>query len=690
MVARTRRLDYARVKADAATRSREASRLGRDIGGIPPIRDPGLRRACDESLQLFCERLFPERFKIAWSSDHLRVLDLMQRTVLEGGRHAVAMPRGNGKTSLAECAGLWATMIARHRFAILIGAAGPAADQILENMKSELATNERLAAVYPGVCYPIWSLEGEARRAKGQLHHGRRTHIVWADDQIRFAMIPGEPASGAVIQTAGVEANIRGRRVVLPSGESVRPTLAILDDVQTDESAFSVTQCESRRRTIEGSVAGLAGPGEQTSMIFPCTVIRRGDLADTLLDRKQNPVWRGIRTKMLDAFPSNDDLWEQYAQLRTESLLEHEDIRLATEFYRKHRAKMDKGAKAAWSERFDADAGEISAIQHAMNKKLDDEAAFFAEFQNEPLDPSAGDEIQLVASDVAARTNGLPRQVLPEGTDRLTAFIDVQGKLLFYEVVAWNERFGGSVVDYGTFPDQGRAYFTLREAKKTLARHKPGAGEEAQIYAGLEALTDSLCGREWLTSDGSSERIGLCLIDANWARSTEVVYKLCRASQHAAQLMPSHGHYYGASTRSMDQRKKGRGERKGLNWYISAGKGRVRHVTWDTNWWKTFHAARLTVPIGDPSAITFWGQPGTDHRMIADQLVAERPFRTEGRGRVVDEWKLKRPGLDNHFTDTQVGNCVAASILGVSLEDQLQPRTARRRRVTQQEMRAQA
>jgi hypothetical protein len=688
MVAQTRRLDYAKIKADAAQRRRDASRLGRDIGEIPAIRDPKLRARCDRSLQAFCEELFPERFKIAWSKDHLLVLDLMERTIREGGRHAVAMPRGNGKTSIAECGGLWATMTGIHRFVMLVGAAGPAADAILENMKAELATNERLAAVYPGVCYPIQALEGEARRAKGQLHHGQRTHIQWSDSEVRFGMIPGERASGAVIQTAGIEGNIRGRRVVLPSGESVRPSLAILDDVQTDESAFSLTQCESRRRSIEGSVAGLAGPGQQTSMILPCTVIRRGDLADTLLDRKQNPVWRGIRTKMLDAFPENDDLWEQYAQIRSDSLLEHENISLATAFYAKHRAKMDKGAKAAWPERFDAKAGEISAIQHAMNKKLDDEIAFFAEFQNEPLDESAGEDVQLSAADIRQRTNGLPRYRLPDNTEHLTAFIDVQGKVLFFEVMAWSERFGGAVVDYGTFPDQGRSYFTLREAKKTLARNKPGAGEEAQIYAGLEQLTNDLCGREWLTADGTPARLELCLIDANWAKSTEVVYKLCRASRHAAQLMPSHGHFYGASTRSMAERKKGRGERKGINWYISPGKGRVRHVVWDTNWWKTFHAARLTVPVGDPSAITLWGPPGTDHRMLADQLVSERPYRTEGRGRVVDEWKLKRVGLDNHFTDTQVGNCVAASILGVSLEDQLQPRVATRRRVTQQEMRS--
>lgn len=44
---------------------------------------------------------------------------------------------------------------------------------------------------------------------------------------------------------------------------------------------------------------------------------------------------------------------------------------------------MDEGAVVAWLERFNHD--ELSAIQHAMNLKLQDEAAFFAEYQNQPL-----------------------------------------------------------------------------------------------------------------------------------------------------------------------------------------------------------------------------------------------------------------------------------------------------------------
>lgn len=41
---------------------------------------------------------------------------------------------------------------------------------------------------------------------------------------------------------------------------------------------------------------------------------------------------------------------------------------------------MDEGAVIAWPERFNHD--ELSAVQHAMNWWLQNEAAFFAEYQN--------------------------------------------------------------------------------------------------------------------------------------------------------------------------------------------------------------------------------------------------------------------------------------------------------------------
>jgi len=55
------------------------------------------------------------------------------------------------------------------------------------------------------------------------------------------------------------------------------------------------------------------------------------------------------------------------------------------------------------------------------------------------------------------------------------------------------------------------------------------------------------------------------------------------------------------------------------------------------------------------------------HRLLAEHLTAEYRVKTEGRGRVVDEWRLRPEAQDNHWLDCLVGCAVAASIQGAIL-----------------------
>ncbi|MDD4003860.1 MAG: hypothetical protein PHW69_01485, partial [Elusimicrobiaceae bacterium] len=78
-----------------------------------------------------------------------------------------------------------------------------------------------------------------------------------------------------------------------PDGRSVRPSLVIIDDPQTNESAGSLEQTRKRVRVLAGDILGLAGPGEKISGIMPCTIIRPGDMADTILNKQTHPDWNG-------------------------------------------------------------------------------------------------------------------------------------------------------------------------------------------------------------------------------------------------------------------------------------------------------------------------------------------------------------------------------------------------------------
>ena len=369
---------------------------------------------------------------------------------------------------------------------------------MLDNLKTELQFNDLLAADFRQVCYPIRCLEGNARRCIGQLFNDRQTRIDWSAKRLTLPTMPdtacdGRNVSGATVTVAGLTGALRGQSHTLATGEVIRPELVILDDPQTRESAMSPSQSAERVAIVEGDVLGMAGPGRRIAALLPCTVIRAGDMADTLLDRQQHPRWQGERCKLLYATPSDEMLWQKYAQVRADSFRRGDGGKDATAFYTANRQAMDLGAKPAWPARFNED--EVSAVQHAMNLKIDDEAAFQAEYQNEPIQAAGAELPTMTAAEIAAKVNGVGRGAVPVGTQYLTAFIDVHDSLLFYTVAAWAADFTGHVIDYGTYPDLDRRTFTLRQADGTLAAAFPGAGKEGAIRAGLDALAASLLSR---------------------------------------------------------------------------------------------------------------------------------------------------------------------------------------------------
>ena len=661
-------LDYESVRADAARRSSERSLEGRDIGELPAVENQERKESCRNDFKLFCETYFPEVYQLKWSDDHLRAIAKIQKSVLEGGLFALAMSRGSGKSSLTETAAIWAMLYGHREFVVLVGASESAALEMLDSIKTEFEVNEHIAADFPEVSYPIARLEGIANRCAGQLYKGERTRITWTANEIVLPTIAGAASSGVIVRVAGITGRIRGMKYKKPDGRTIRPEFVVIDDPQTSESADSVEQTRKRVRVLAGDILGLAGPGKKIAGIMPCTVIRPGDMAEQILDKTKHPEWNGERCKMIYQFPRNDELWERYADLRADELRECGTFERATEFYREHRAEMDEGAVVSWPDRYNYD--EISAIQHAMNLKLTDEAAFWAEYQNEPLPEDLGTDEQLTVDGIVNKLNGHAQRTVPVSANHVTMFIDVQKTLLFYVVCAWDDDFTGYVIDYGAWPDQRRRYFTLGEANPTLQAKFPRSGLEGCLYGGLKALTEDYLSREFTRDDGAAMRIEKCLVDANWGQSTDVVYQFCRESAFANVIIPSHGKYIGASSKPMSEYKKAVGDRVGHNRRMPniRGKRAVRHVVFDTNYWKSFVASRLLESMGDRGSLSLWGRSSEAHMLFAEHLTAEYRVKTEGRGRRVEEWKMRPEGADNHWWDGLVGCAVAASMTGCVLE----------------------
>lgn len=680
-----RRTGYSQFRDKQADIAKRKSLEGRGIGDLPPVAKPRRKKKAETSFEYFCRSYFKSVFSLKWSPDHLRVIEKTSSAVLEGGLFACAMPRGSGKTSIAETAALWSLLYGHREFVALIGPSEESAAEMMQSLKSELEQNDELLADFPEVCFPIRALEGIANRTSGQLYNGKRTRISWTANQIVLPTIEGSPASGGVAKTAGITGRLRGMKFKRPDGASVRPSLVIVDDPSTDSSARSPSDNQKRETILAGAVLGLAGPGKKISGLVACTVISRGDLADRILDPDIHPEFNGERAALVYKWPDNVGLWDKYAEIRAESFRAGNRGKDATAFYRKNRAAMDKGAKVAWPQRKNRD--ELSALQHAYNLRIRDERAFFAEYQNEPLAEDTDSAALPTPSELAGQVNGYKRREAPLEAEKLVAFVDVQQNLLYYTLAAWSPGFTGYVVDYGTYPDQARRYFRLSQATKTLGRASPGSGLEGSIFKGLEKLTDKLAAMSIKRDDGAELRVSRILIDANWGLSTDTVYSFCRQSNHKTLVLPSHGRGVTASNLPFSEYKKKPGDLIGLNWRVPAirGKRTIRHALYDTNFWKSFLFSRLGTTLGDPGSLTFYKAPPDHHRLIADHLGAEFRVTVSGRGRSVDEWKQKPSKFDNHFFDCLTGCAVAASIEGATLatiSGQQQPTRVRRKRRT--------
>jgi len=649
---------YEDIKARTGERSRRVSAAGRDIGPPPGVVDAARRESCRLDFRLFCETYLAELFPLEWSPDHLTAIGKIEAAVLRGELFAFAMPRGSGKTTLCEAACLWAIVYGHRQFVVLIGSDQSIAEQMLDSIKAHLEQNDLLLDDFPEAVYPIRALEGINARARGQTSEGTPTKIEWTADQITMAAIGGSASSGSAVRVAGITGRIRGLKHVRPDGKAIRPDLVLIDDPQTDESAASPSQVATREKILAGAILGLAGPGRKIAGLCTVTVIRTDDLADRLLDRTRHPAWQGERTKLVYEWPDQEDLWSQYAEMRREGQRSGEGTGKADAFYAERQADMDRGARVAWPARKAHD--ELSAIQHAWNLRIDrGESAFNAEFQNEPLaDDIATDKLD--RRQLALRVTNVPRGIVPHGHSTLTAFVDVQDRLLYWLVASWSPSFGGHVVAYGAYPDQGSSHFEAGTAKKTLSHAAGGAGFEAALRAGLDATMQQLLSREWKREDGVPMRISQVLVDSNWGQSTQVVRNFCRATPFAATILPSRGKGIGAAGTPMGPRRN-RGDRAGLNWVVGrTADGVQMECSYDTNFWKTFSSARLRLGLGDPEAILLHAG---HHDLLLEHLTSEYPVRVEARGRTVDEWK--QTPRENHWWDCLVGAAVAASVVGL-------------------------
>ena len=679
-----------RKRQATAARSRVVFAAVAEIGEIPAVVDPDRKDRCRNDLFQFLVTYFPESTgKHPFSEDHKNFIARLQSCILDGGRMIEAVYRGFGKTTIAELSTLWAALYGHKTFGVILGADHEAASNNLDSIKSELEANPLLLEDFPEACYPITQLEGRGQRTYSQTCGGERTLIGWTKHEIVLPTIPGSLSSGACMRTKGLLSCNRGMTHKAPDGRQIRPDWVFVDDPQTDQSAISPAQVDRRLSKLYHTVLRLAGHAAALSLFIAATVIATEDMAHQLLDNERHPSFAGTRVQMVDSWAqktAHEKHWlGEYTRLRHDYDRENPDDRqraraAATAYYTKHRKTMDKAAVISWDYCYSPDAGEISAVQHAYNILIDDgESVFKAECQNDPVE-NVGDAEPLSSGEITRKQSPYSVGIVPAEAERLTAFVDVQGTVLYWLVAAWTADFTGWIIDYGIHPKQGRRYTQLRQCKQTLRKRYSGTDEEGAIFAGLSELSDLIVGRLWKRPDGTETRVDKMLVDSGW--NTSLVKSWTRQSKYGAIVQPSKGFGVRARDRPMSEWKPPKGCRRGREWMESRSvKEPVKSVNYDANYWKTQAFGALGLPLGNAGTIAVYKTRPANHQMLADHLTAERATRVWTTTRSVLEWSCPKR-QDNHLGDCLVGTAVAASMLNVLRPGEAAPRKRARRRVT--------
>lgn len=251
-------------------------------------------------------------------------------------------PRGGAKSTIGSLAlPLCAALERREKYIWIVSDTRHQACAHLENIKSELVDNPRLAADYPEAA-------------------GRGP--VWRAGTITLR-------NGVTIEAFGTGQRIRGRR-----RRAARPTLVICDDLQNDGHIQSVLQRDRSRTWFHGTL--MKAGTSRTNFLNLATALHRDALGMELC---RNPGWDARVFRAIPSWPENMALWHEWETIYTD--LERPGARQAAKsFYEEHRAEMEAGAEVLWPEQED--------LYTLMCMRTEEgRAAFEREKQNSPISP---------------------------------------------------------------------------------------------------------------------------------------------------------------------------------------------------------------------------------------------------------------------------------------------------------------
>ena len=638
-----------------------------EVGPLPGVVNPDRRESCRLDLVRFALTYFASTFYIELAPYQTAMLDRFQAVILGGGREAHAVRRGGLKSTCARVAAIWAAVYGHRRFVVLVGATDDKSNEHRENFFHLMASSHLLSEDFPEVTPLIL----KAKQPKRQFRlNGQLLTLHPKDDRGRivFPDIPGSVSSQVHVAPFSLMAtDVSGLSYIQNDGRVIRPDLLIFDDVQTPQSSTSPSQTDEREDLITKTFIGLAGLGVEMAAVMVCTVRAHQDLTERFMDRKRHPDWHGRVWKSVLRMPERMDLWDRYAALLGSGDTPKDGKAAAQDFYALNRADMDTGARVAWEH--DKLPEELSALQSLMTIRAVDPEFFQREIQQEGGVVADKSGVRLESQLLLPRLSQVDRGEVPQQASYLTAFIDSSDQVLWFMVCAWERDFSGAIVEYGTWPDQGRQVFYKSDLARRISQEKPGASwEEAFVHAHNQLEAELL---------QRFPNLDLILKDWSDGEQKPRIQSQVLASANRPRIRPSKAFAPKPGRKPVHAWGDPQRDRQTGSYWVERRSDHPVHAQYDANIWKSHAARRLLTTPGAPSAVMLPGKDERGNRLLVEHLTSEQPKAVSYDGAHGVSWQAI-PGRDNDWWDCFVGCCVAASMCGVGMAGEKAAKRERR------------
>jgi len=308
---------------------------------LPECEDKARRRKLEADPIKWLRHYLEQAYSRPFERPHLAIIEGAIHASATGGRFAIAAQRGIGKSTVLWGIVLMLAITGKQPFPVCVPWASGALKRAFRFWKTALCFNERLFADYPEVCSPFRHSKGSPQKI---------AHTTWRANAkpTGAQMAVGEglivlPDNRGCIGGATINGNPRGLNHPMPDGRVLRPTLALLDDVQDRGTAKSDLQVRETIEVIDGDVAGMGEAGTNLPMLMSGNCIEPNDVMAHYLGSDR---WKAVRVPCIEEWPvgwkdgSGEvfQLWKQWHDL-------YRDGSGAATFYRKNKAKMTKGMK---------------------------------------------------------------------------------------------------------------------------------------------------------------------------------------------------------------------------------------------------------------------------------------------------------------------------------------------------------